>query len=75
MPADIFDEEETVESTVPLPRLTHNAKQYAGMMKSGMPEMPVHTGVGRLKFASELADNLFHPGDQSGRLQQYENIN
>lgn len=72
---DPFGEGESVDNHVPLPRLTHSAKQYADMMNSGMPEMPVHTGVERRKFASELADNLYRPGDDSGRLQQYQRIN
>jgi len=73
---DIVGGEETVvDSTVPLPKLTRTAKQYASMMQTGIPILPVHTGVEKRKFASELADNYFQPGDPRGRLQRFQRIN
>ena len=70
--ADCFDGEGIAHSPVPLPRLTHSAKQYACMMNAGMLEMPVHTGAERQKYLSELPDNLYCAGDQMGRLQKHQ---
>lgn len=75
VPADSLGDQGMAQEAVPLPRLTHSAKQYARMMSVGMPEMPVHTAVERKKFKNELNANLFTPGDRMGRLQQHQSIN
>ena len=75
VPANLLGEEGLFENAVPLPRLTYSAKQYARMMRAGMPEMPVHSGAEKRKFAAELNPNLFVPGDPMGRLQQHQRVN
>lgn len=75
MPVDLLGEREMVQNAVPLPRLTHSAKQYARMVNAGMPCTPVNNGVERRKFASEVDDNIFIPGDQMGRFQKHQGIN
>ncbi|CAN0440002.1 unnamed protein product, partial [Laminaria digitata] len=75
MPADPLGEQEVVQNDVPLARLTHSAKQYARMMDSGLPCTPVHNGVERRKFVSEVDSQLFKPGDQMGWFQRHQRIN
>ena len=41
----------------------------------GMPCTPVHSGAERGKFASEVSNHLFVPGDRMGRLQNRQRIN
>ena len=57
LPAFFLGGEETVESTVPLPKLEPTAKQDASIMKTGIPEVPAHIGIEERKIDSELADN------------------
>jgi len=71
----VVGEEGLVQNAVPLPNLTHSAKNYAGMVKAGMPYMPVHTGAERRKFSNELSSQLYVPGDPRGRQQNFQSIN
>lgn len=75
LPADYLGGEGTVESTVPLPKLTRTAKHYASMIQTGLSIIPVHAGVEKRNFVSELVDNYFRPGDPREILQQFQRIN
>ena len=75
LPADFSGAEEIVESIVPLPNLTHTAKQYASMMQTTIPISPVYCGLERRESASKLVDNYFWGGYPRWRLWQFQRIN